>query len=325
MRASTAAVLCLCGTAFAAPAVDANIELDNTSRDGSAVAAADKGLAQAGRLELNIAQKAGDDAFVAGRATFLSKKDGTVGTDDMWIQLGNSSVDVKLGRFEAADLFPLQGDTLVNHAAATVGSATGGSVYAANTLRRRNGDAVFHGAATFNLGSGLSFEFGLTSTTSNSLASATSSATGGGARGVRPVLSYASGSLTARLGLEQGEYNSGNKVSGVDLTVGYDFGAFKLVGNYAQGKQDAAANESETGLGLSVGIGGLAVGFARGVNDKARGNVTVQTGYVSYNMPLFGIKGASITPAVSVSRASDSAAGTNADETAVRVRLHYDF
>ncbi|MDT8992952.1 carbohydrate porin [Curvibacter sp. APW13] len=309
VRASTAAVLCLCGSAFAAPAIDANIELDNTSRDGTYVAAADKGLTQSGRLELNVANKAGADAFVAGRATFLSKKDGTVATDDMWIQLGNASTDVKLGRFEAADLFPLAGDTLVNHA---------GTVYGANTLRGRKASDVFHAATTFNLGSGLAFELGLISTTTTNLSGAT-------ARGLRPVLSYTSGPLAAKLGLEQGEYNSGNKVSGFGLTVGYDFGAFKLTGNYAQGKQDATIDDTQSAYALTVAVGGLSVGAISAKNDATGGDTRVQTGYVSYSMPLFGIKGATITPAVSVSKAADSVANTNKEETAFRVRLHYDF
>lgn len=295
--------------ALAAPAVDANIEIDNTSREGSSVAAADKGLTQGGRVETNISNKAGDDLFVAGKAALIAKKDGTVGTDDMWIQLGSSAVDVKLGRFEAADLFPLQGDTIVNHA---------GTVYGANTLRGRKAGDVFHAATTFKLGEGLAFELGLISTTTNNLVGAT-------ARGLRPVASYVSGPLSARLGFELGEYNSGNKVSGFGLTVGYDFGSFKLVGNYAQGKQDAAINETQTGMGLSVSMGGLGAGFARGVNDATGGNNTVQTSYVSYNMPLFGIKGASITPAVSASKKSDSVANTNTEETAIRVRLNYAF
>lgn len=309
VRASTAAALALCSSAFAAPAIDANIELDNTSREGSNVAAADKGLTQAGRLELNVANKAGNDTFVAGRATFLSKKDGTVATDDMWIQLGNASTDVKLGRFEAADLFPLAGDTLVNHA---------GTVYGANSLRGRKGGDVFHAAGTLKFSPELSLELGLIQTTTTTLVTST-------ARGLRPVLAYASGPLSLRLGMESGEYNSGNKISGFGLTASYDFGAFKLTGNYAQGKQDAAINESQNAFAVTVAVGGLALGAISAKNDATGGDTRVQTGYVSYSMPLFGIKGATITPAVSVSKAADSVANTNKEETAFRVRLHYDF
>ncbi|MDO8774221.1 MAG: hypothetical protein Q7K57_37010, partial [Burkholderiaceae bacterium] len=61
------ALLSLGGAAFAA-AFDANIELDNTYRSGNAVAEADKGLGQGGRVEMNATGKAGTNMFVAGKA-----------------------------------------------------------------------------------------------------------------------------------------------------------------------------------------------------------------------------------------------------------------
>lgn len=306
---AAAAALALGSMAYAAAAFDANIELDNTSREGSNVAAADKGLSQSGRVEINASSKTGDDIFVAGKAAFLAKKDGTLGTDDMWIQLGSSSADVKLGRFEAANVFPLAGDTVVNHA---------GTVYGANTLRGRKAGDVFHAAGTFKLTPELAVEVGVIQTTTNSLVTAT-------ARGWRPVVSYVSGPLAVGLGMEFGEYNSGNKVGGFGLTVGYDFGSFKLTGNYASGKQDLTQNESQLAYALTAGMGALTVGFVGAKNDLAGGDTKVQTTYLSYGMPLLGVKGATVTPALSVSRASNSVTNTNVDETAVRVRLNYAF
>lgn len=172
LRTSVAAViftLCM-GSAIAAPAFDANIEFDNTYRSGTKVKnTADEGMSQGGRVELNVSGKAGADMFVAARTSLLAKKDGTAATDDMWVQVGSAKGDVKLGRFEAADLFPLAQDTLINHA---------GNVYAGNTLRGRKDVSVFHAAGTLNLGSGMSLELGMIET--KSLASAS---------GIRPVLS----------------------------------------------------------------------------------------------------------------------------------------
>jgi hypothetical protein len=42
-------------------------------------------------------------------------------------------------------------------------------------------------------------------------------------------------------------------------------------------------------------------------------------------MPLLGVKGATITPALSLSKMQNSAAKTDAEETAFRVRLNYVF
>ena len=84
------------------------------------------------------------DAFVAARASLLLKKDGDTGVDDMWVQAGNSTADVKLGRFEAMDLFPLGKDVLVEN------SGYGG--YHANKLRGRFGKDTVHIAPGFNAG-----------------------------------------------------------------------------------------------------------------------------------------------------------------------------
>lgn len=301
------ALLSLGGAAFAA-AFDANIELDNTYRSGNAVAETDKGLGQGGRVEMNATGKAGANMFVAGKAAFLAKKDGTVAADDMWIQVGSARGDVKLGRFEAADLFPLAQDTLVNHA---------GNVYGTNTLRGRKDGSQFHGAGTLNLSAGLSLELGVVENKTT-------------AKGVRPVLSYLAGPLTARLGFEAGKYAavggaSANDVRGVGATVGYDFGGFKLTGNVASGKTDAATRNNQTSFGVTMATGGLVVGLIAAKTEEAVGESKVQTAYVSYGMPLFDIKGATWTPALSSSTAKNSTTGTDVKENSFRIRLNYAF
>jgi hypothetical protein len=298
---AAAAVMALGSSAFAAT-FDANIELDNTYRDGSAVAAADQGLSQSGRVEMNAAGKAGTNLFVAGRASFLAKKDGGLATDDMWIQVGSATTGLKLGRFEAADLFPLAGDTLVNHA---------GTVYGTNTLRGRKDGAQFHAAGTTSLGNGLSLELGVVETKS-------------AAKGVRPVVSYAAGALSLSAALESGKYVSGNDVSGAGATVSYNLGMAKLTGNLAKGKSDAATRNAQSAFALTVAAGGLSVGVVSATNEATVGEDKVSTVYASYSMPLFDIKGASVTPAIS-SSTGKTGAGVETTENSLRVRLNYAF
>ena len=100
----------LTGNAFAEQTLSANIEFDNTYRDHS------RGLSQSGRVELNAIGKVSANYFVAGKASFLALKSGDTKVDDMWVQLGSQTADIKLGRFEATDLFPLGRDTIVEHA-----------------------------------------------------------------------------------------------------------------------------------------------------------------------------------------------------------------
>jgi Porin-like glycoporin RafY len=321
MRATTAAALLVLGSAaMAAPAIDANIELDSTYNSGSALNSANNGgvsktgMDQSGRLELNISQKAGTDYFVAGRATLLAQKGGGAGTDDLWVQLGSANADVKLGRFEAADMFPIAQDTVVNHA---------GSVYGMNLLRGRTDK--FHAAASFNGGGAVKFELGLIDATDTAITGAAGAPNG--AKGVRPVVMFSSGAFGIKVGAEMGQYGgvAGNKIDGAGFTANYTANGMTANLNFAQGKQDAAANNKTTSMGINGQIGAFALGFVSAKNDQLGGDVQVQTVHASYSIPLFGVAGASITPAISHSTVKDSVASTSKDVDALRVRIHYDF
>jgi hypothetical protein len=303
---SAAAFIAMASTAIAAPAVDANIELDSTYNSGSKLGSAGTGMDQGGRLELNISQKAGTDYFVTGRATLLAQKGGGAGTDDLWAQLGSNSASVKLGRFEAADLFPIAQDTVVNHA---------GNVYGTNSLRGRS--EKFHAAGMFTLSSAASFELGLID--------ATDAALGAGVKGARPVLTFSTGAVTVKLGAEMGKYLSGRNLDGMGATVGYSANGMALNLNFAQGKSDAATDNKMSSLAVNGQIGAFAAGVVSAKNDQAGGDIQVQTVHASYSFPLFGVAGASITPAISHSTAKDSVLGKSQDVDAFRVRVHYDF
>ena len=308
-----AIMMAVSSSTFAAADVSANVEIDNTYSKGSAVGDSAEGLSQGGRVEVNVAGKAGESGFVAGRASLIAGKGGTASVDDMWVQLGNATGDIKLGRFEAADLFPLISDTLVNHA---------GTVYTANNLRGRIGGGAFHAAGTLNLSDSTSLEIGVIDATKTDIATVN-------AKGVRAVLSFGMGALSGRIGVESGEYKDAgkgaNKVQGFGLTATYDAGSFKVTGNYAKGQQDAAEDNNQSALALSVGIGSFGAGYVAATNDQAGGDIKVNTIYAAYSMPLFGVKGASLTPAISTSTVKDSVKNTSMDRNDIRVRIHYDF
>lgn len=297
----------LAGSSAMAFDFGANIEMDNTHRQGSAVAAGDKGLSQGGRVELGVGNKTDEGLFVAAKTAFVSKHDGTLGTDDMWVQLGKGAFDVKLGRFEATNLFATPGDTVVNHA---------GNVYTAGVLRGRKAGDVFHAAATMKLSSALALEVGVVETTNNNVV-------GSGSKGVRTVVTYGAGPLSVAAGVESGEYTSTNRVSGFGVTGTYDFGGFKLTANVANGRQDAATTMNQNAAALIASMGAFTLGGIIAKNDIAGGDTNVQTIYASYNIPL--VKNASVTPAVSYSSVRNSVTSVTTDETAIRVRLNYTF
>lgn len=109
LKSAALAATLAASAAHAQVAFDANLELDTTYTNEvkNATNARDSDLALGGRIEVNAGAKATNgDAFVAARASLLLKKDGDTGVDDMWVQFGNKTLDAKLGRFEAVDLFP---------------------------------------------------------------------------------------------------------------------------------------------------------------------------------------------------------------------------
>jgi Porin-like glycoporin RafY len=321
---AVAALAALASPAFAA--FDANIEFDNTwlndrkfdDGDGGTTKVK-RGIEQSGRVELNASGKAGPDVFIAGRASFLAKKDGSVATDDMWVQVGNASADLKLGRFEAADLFPLPRDVLVLYADGG-DSSVGNTVYRTNALRGRTGGNLFHAAGTFNAGGGLSVELGLIETKNTA---------DGTLKGLRPVVAYANGPLTVRGGVELIRWADGaefNKATGFGLTAGYNLGGVTLTGNYANLKVDDGGVDLKTNtLGLiasaDMGLTGGVILYKAKVPGASDYKIT--TFYAAYAIPFFGIKGATVSPAISVSNASGS--NNNPDERGVRVRFNYAF
>lgn len=323
------AIIALAGTAQAAD-YSANIELDSTARSGTQTKdTTDAGLTQSGRVELNATGKAGTGITVSGKAAFLAKKDGTAAIDDMWVSVNNAAGSgLKLGRFEATDLFPIAQDTVVNNAGV-------GGVYGTNLLRGRKDSNQFHAAGTLALGGGLAIELGLVETKQASTINGTGLITTPIAKGIRPVVTYASGPLSLAAGLETGNILLSAppvadkvKFTGFGFTGGYDFGGFKLTGDFATAKVKTTAEQKRTSFALTAQVASFAGGLIAAKNALAGGaNEKITTLYASYKLPLFDVKDAFITPALSISKATDAGnvAGASLKDTSVRVRINYTF
>ncbi|ATG74542.1 hypothetical protein AN401_12330 [Zobellella denitrificans] len=102
---------------------------------------------QTGRLLLDISGErvADSGAYAKFKAQPTLGSSGGVGSDDAWFAFGRSDVgEMKIGRFEALDLFPLGQDVFVEHSGDTSsGLYTDGSayLYMAKEARGRAGDA----------------------------------------------------------------------------------------------------------------------------------------------------------------------------------------
>jgi hypothetical protein len=305
-KLSALALTSALGAGAHAAEFNANIEFDNTYLNQ------DRGLSQGGRVELNALGKFSKDRFVSAKASYLAKRDGTTAVDDMWVQAGSSTADVKLGRFEAADLFPIPRDALVLYA-----NGDGQSfVYRSNALRGRfgnanNGQGYFHGAATLNMGGSLSFELGVVETKAVDT------------KGLRPVLTYASGPVTVKLGAEAIKWaGTGRSETGVGLSGAYDISGVKPILSVAAAKDGAGRKMQSYGLIVDTSFG-LTVGYIHGTTEMPAGDYKTETFYAAYTMPLFDITGASITLAASTSKAGGL--NVSRDESGAKVRINYAF
>lgn len=286
-QAALAIAALFAAPAFAAVSLDANVELDTTYQN------ANRGASQSGRVELNAASKSEKGGgFVAARASYMAGKGGATTVDDMWVQFGNASGDIKLGRFEAADLFPLGKDVMVEDND-KLDAADG---FRANKFRGRTSSA--HAALNLNVGGGLGFELGVMADKKNT--------------GVRPVVSFGMSGFSVKLGVEEGKNAAGQKVSGAGLTVGTTMAGAGLNLSFASGKVGGVKGES---FGANATFGPAGVGYILDKTGSNKDNIF----YAAYSLPLFET-GATITPAVSYAK------GTNLDkQIGLRVRVNYAF
>lgn len=201
---AVAAAAAVAAPAFAAASIDANAEFDTyvLKKSGSKSSGLQGTGPVSNRIEVNVAGRTeAGDMFLAGKGTVGITAAGGTYVDDAWVQLGTKTVDLKLGRFEAANLYPTGVDATRVFAFNTTGSGSfavpasdGTALYQANALRGRarfvsdNTVDRFHGAVTANLGSGLSLEVGYV----GKQAPTTAAPAVNGYSGARPVLTYAS-------------------------------------------------------------------------------------------------------------------------------------
>ena len=220
----------------------------------------------------------------------MAHKDGVARVDDMWVQIGNASGDIKLGRFEAADAFPLGKDVLVEDGSTAV---TG---YRTNAFRGRTGDA--HAALNLNAGGGIGFELGLMAAAKNT--------------GVRPVVSFGMNGFSAKVALETGKNAAGQKVNGAGITVGTTMAGAGLNVNFGSGKVN---NVKGSSFGVNATFGPAGIGY---IMDKTAGKKE-NTVYAAYSLPLFDT-GATITPAASYGKADGEA-----KRIGLAARINYAF
>lgn len=299
-KLAAVAALCASAAAHASVTFDANIETNTDFRKKITTPGSERdSISNGGPVEVQRQCRHRQERrlFRKAKGTMIVGLTGDgVSIDDAWVQAGNSGVDLKLGRFEAMDLFPLGKDVAAN---------IGNVGYNGNTLRGRKKDGRLHAAMGLNASSNVRIELGLI----------TEKQTGGASYGLRPVVQFGAGALTLRAGVEaiKGD-NGGASSTGVALTAGYAVNSSTTINaNIASNSKD-----DKSAFGLNATFGDAGVGFVQGKNKAT--NIKSTALYAAYTFPLLGVKGASITPALGFYKETGQS-----NDTAFRIRLNYGF
>lgn len=289
--------------------IGGDVEFDINLRDKNAT---DKQhLNQDGRLLVQIAgeRSVSGDRYIKAQAQPLLKTTGKVELDDAWIAFGQANNwELKVGRYEAFDLFPVGQDTMLEYANADK------DVYRANKARGRgdNGQISFSKTAD-NLYFELSTKF------------ENESAADQNAVFVRPVVAYQIvDSVRVAAGLEANltadDKDAANDFLGYGATVNYSANDLSINVNYAFRDFDKTKQEDTT-IGANLLFKGFGLGHVYGETETTN-TVKVNTTYASYQFAnVMDVEDFSVYLGTYYSKVDD----TENKDLGMRIRLKYFF
>lgn len=253
---------------------------------------------QSGRILLEVAGERSSGFNYAGfKVQPLVGTDGNLGVDDAWLAIGNqtSGIELKVGRFEAYDLFPLGQDVFVEYSGDTANDLYTdgqGYIYQVKEGRGRGGSSgqvmLSHTQGDFY--TEVSTLFGdRTSLFAGDTYHGFEVDPGGDAKNsfiVRPVAAWSPGPWTLAAGMETNVIDGaivderGEDISdrtGYGTRLSYAKGDFSVNANLAY--LDAHEEDNMT-LGLNSLWGGFGVGYIHARNDIDSVNEAAQSGDV---------------------------------------------
>ncbi len=299
----------MAAVAHAEVSMSADVELD-TDVVSNAGGSADSNYNQGGRVKVGFSGKEETSlGFVQGVGQLLLNKDGSTGVDDAWVGFGQSQWGVKLGRFEALELFSKGPDTIHN----VIGSTNFYQAGAARGRTSNTGQVLAYSTPTDKMHFELGTIWGQSAFTGDEKAFA----------GVRPAMQV---DLNDNVRLAAGyEYldDAGTKTKGFGLYGRYATDAFVIKANYADGKNETGSvtNWENRSFNINGEAGPFGLGYTRS-EDKQTGGDKADTIYGRYIIKEFmGVKAASASLAFSAAKADS----VTEDELAGRFRINYTF
>ncbi|PNH88230.1 porin [Vibrio diazotrophicus] len=308
---------------------------------------------QTGRILLNFAGErvTDDNNYLKMQVSPTYNQSGSIGLDDAWFAFGKQKgPEIRIGRFESYDMFPLGQDTFIDHSGDTSDgliSDSGAYIYRAKEARGRSTDGQIMYSQTFNQ---LYFELNALLGDRSSLFGSTyhgkTVESGDDAFVIRPVIAYTQDSFTIAASVERNLSSDAVTANGVDimertgygLRTSYNINDINIHANFAY--MDAV-DETNATAGINVLYKGFGLGYVYARNEYTNeqfsgwyeGDVDVSTIYTSYHFTnVMDVEDFSIYTGAFQSKAEEknvkSGAGTYANgdnDIGLRVRFKYIF
>jgi len=152
--ASAATTISTAGGEFS---LKGDVEVDNDYVDQEGV---ERNYRRGGRVRLQAdAYKEFGNKYVQARGQAMLGVEGNTWTDDAWLEFGQlNGLALRVGTFEALDVYPLGQDIIVDFARDTLTPFDAVYIYRANELRGRGGPDFGQAMLTYKAGDNLHFE-----------------------------------------------------------------------------------------------------------------------------------------------------------------------
>jgi hypothetical protein len=249
-------------------AISGDVEFNNDIRNQETATTDVNTYDQSGRVLVGVSgmRDVGANNYISANAQMLLNMGGNVSADDAWVAMGaKEDWELKLGRFEAYNLFPAGQDTYLNHAQDiyTTNHARGRSENGQINFSKTAGSAYFEVSANFMANGGADDN----------------------AVFLRPVVAF---SLTDSLKLSAGgEFNmtadkddADQDFTGYGATLNYAAGDISVNLNYAAREFDTT-DKDEMSYGVNAQYKNAFIGYDHGETDTGTTS-EVDTVYASY-------------------------------------------
>jgi hypothetical protein len=295
-------------------AISGDVEFNNDYQNTETATTDKTNYDQSGRLLVGVSgmRDVGADNYISANAQILLNMDGDVSADDAWVAMGaKEDWELKLGRFEAYNLFPAGQDTVLNH-------ANNFDVYTASHARGRSDN----GQINFSKTAGSAY-FEVSANFMEKVDSG--DAADDNAVFLRPVVAF---SLSDSLKLSAGgEFNmtadkddAAQDFTGYGATLNYAAGDISVNLNYAAREFDTT-DRDDTSYGVNAQYKNAFIGYVHGEIDTAT-TAEVDTIYASYKFAnIMDVEDLALYLGASSSEEKD----TDNKDTSVRLRVKYIF